>query len=140
MDHKKSKEHQKENSDNIENPDNESFRSLIENNPILKKAHEQYIKFVNDPECMEAYEARMKQLRDQNSLIQSAEKRAHLEDARRMLEEGFELDVIQRITGLSKADLHQTGFCKRPSYHFTSRAFPSEKSAQPISSNHQLTQ
>lgn len=36
-----------------------------------------------------------------------------IESARRMLEEGFKVEVIVRITGLSEDDLRQAGWCSR---------------------------
>lgn len=86
---------------------------MIKEDKDIKKAHEEYIKFTRDDELREIYEARMKWQLDQNTLIYSAEQKGieqgieqgKLENARIMLNEGFEISIISRITGLPENEI-----------------------------------
>lgn len=95
----------------------EDMRTILEHNPALQKAHEQYEKFTCDDRYLEAYEARLKAERDEKYHLRIAreegesrgELTARLETARNMIKEGFEIPVITRITGLTEEDLRQAG-------------------------------
>ncbi len=53
----------------------ETMRILLEENPILHKAHEKYLAFTMDPELVDAYESRMKWKRDQEYFVDDAMKK-----------------------------------------------------------------
>lgn len=87
----------------------EKMKVLLNENEAIRKAHRIYREFTADRELMDMAEAREKWLKDVNTRLASAEQRgreqARQEDARKMLDEGFELATISRITGLSEGQI-----------------------------------
>ncbi|EMM98550.1 hypothetical protein LEP1GSC035_0181 [Leptospira noguchii str. 2007001578] len=93
------------------------MRILVDKTPDLSKAFTILEQYSNDPQKRNELEAKLKSDRDyaydlaarfEAGELQGIEKGAEKEKlkfARKMLEEGMALDVILRITGLSKKDL-----------------------------------
>jgi len=81
------------------------LKTLIKNDPIINKAHNEYVKFTQDNKMRDLYESRVKYQRDKNSLIYEAEIKGKLEgkleDARLMKEDGIPVEKISKYTGLS---------------------------------------
>jgi len=89
------------------------LKTLIKNDPIINKAHNEYVKFTQDDKMRDLYESRIKYQRDKNSLIYEAELKGKLEgvlegklegkleDARLMKEDGISVEKISKYTGLS---------------------------------------
>ena len=93
------------------------LKTLIQNDPIINKAHNEYVKFTQDNKMRDLYESRVKYQRDKNSLIYEAELKGKqegkqeglvegefkgkLEDARVMKEDGVSNEKISKYTGLS---------------------------------------
>ena len=82
-----------------------SMQTLLENNKIMKKAHEKYIEFTQNDELRHIYESREKFQRDQISLVNSTKKEGKIEgkieDAKKMILKGLNVELILDITGLS---------------------------------------
>ncbi|EMY26651.1 hypothetical protein LEP1GSC115_0027, partial [Leptospira interrogans serovar Australis str. 200703203] len=107
----------------------EEMRILVDKTPDLSKAFTILEQYSNDPQKRNELEAKLKSDRDyaydlaarfeagelqgiQKGIKKGIEKGAEkekLKSARKMLEEGMALDVILRITGLSKKDLKDHG-------------------------------
>lgn len=93
----------------------ELMETIIKDDPVLEKAHNKYTQFTADDELMQLYEARIKYQLDYNSDIYNAKeegreegvKAGKIEDALKMLDEGFKLDVISRITGLTISEIER---------------------------------
>ena len=87
----------------------ESMETLLENNKIMKKAHEKYIEFTQNDELRHIYEQREKFQRDQISLLNSAKKEGIKEGtadvAKKMLEDGFTIEQVMKYTGLSREEI-----------------------------------
>ena len=91
----------------------EEMTVLLNENQALDRAHRVYRDFTANAELMDMAEAREKWLKDMNTKLRTAEQRgkdegiqrAHREDARKMLNEGFEVATIARITGLSEQEI-----------------------------------
>ena len=95
----------------------EEMTVLLNENQALDRAHQVYRDFTANAELMDMAEAREKWLKDVNTKLRTAEqrgkdegiqqgmKRARREDARKMLDEGFEVRTISRITGLSEQEI-----------------------------------
>lgn len=85
--------------------------TLLEGDPDIKEAHRIYQEFSNNSEYREIYEAREKWLRDYNARLlyteKKAKKEAHLEDAKKMLENGISIELVIKITGLSKEEIEE---------------------------------
>ena len=87
---------------------------LLKENKIIQKAHQVYEKFVADPQKMAMIEAREKWERDNLSRMEASWIRGHeegieqgiknksLEVTKKMLEEGAQIEMIERVTGLSR--------------------------------------
>ena len=86
---------------------------LLKNTPALGEAHKVYRSFTANDELMDMAEAREKWLKDVNTRLRSAReegmKQAKIDDARKMIDEGLELAMIARITGLSEKEIRE--FC-----------------------------
>jgi len=93
------------------------MNTILKDDPILQKAHSEYIKFTHDDELREIYESRLKYKRDHLSLLRNAEKKGEergaekgaqenkLETAQKMIEDGFSIENICKYTGLSVYDI-----------------------------------
>ncbi|MBN2672897.1 MAG: PD-(D/E)XK nuclease family transposase [Deltaproteobacteria bacterium] len=83
--------------------------TLLERNPTVKEAHDLYTQFTADKELMEHYEARQKYLSDLATLKEDSHDAGYAEGkadekqaiALAMRQEGIEISIIYRITGLS---------------------------------------
>jgi predicted transposase/invertase (TIGR01784 family) len=86
---------------------------LLKNTPALGEAHKVYRNFTANDELMDMAEAREKWLKDVNTRLHNAKqegiKHARLEDAQKMLNEGLEISLIARITGLSEKEIRELG-------------------------------
>jgi len=79
----------------------------------IKKAHEQYSRFTADEQMQRIYDARWKDMLDRNSLFETGRRdgmkegieKGKIEDAQRMLAEGFGVDIISKITGLKEEEI-----------------------------------
>ncbi len=60
---------------------------------------------INDPDLIRRYRFYEDGKRDEATRISVAERKAHLEDARKMKAEGIAADVISRVTGITTADI-----------------------------------
>jgi predicted transposase/invertase (TIGR01784 family) len=92
---------------------------LIQEDKEIEKAHKVYKKFTRDEQMLELYEARQKFKRDYNSIlaakIEEAEQKGlqkgKLEGilgiAKKMKDEGEEIEKISRITGLSVEEIER---------------------------------
>ena len=86
---------------------------LLKNDPVMQKARKVYKEFTADEKLVELNEARMKHLRDQESLVDGAREEGReegreknkLETAKKMLENGFDTAIISRITGLTAEEI-----------------------------------
>ncbi|THB62676.1 MAG: Rpn family recombination-promoting nuclease/putative transposase [Spirochaetaceae bacterium] len=78
---------------------------LLKDNPAIQKAHKIYHNFTANDELMDMAEAREKWQRDVDTRLKSAKKEGKKEAARKMIDEGFEIEVIARITGLSEEEI-----------------------------------
>ena len=96
----------------------ETMPVLLKENKVIQKAHQVYEKFVADPQKMAMIEAREKWERDNLSRMEASWIRGHeegieqgieqgiknksLEVTKKMLEEGAQIEMIERVTGLSR--------------------------------------
>ena len=80
---------------------------LLKDKPALGKAHKAYRSFTANDELMDMAEAHEKWLKDVATKLEGAKQEGKKEDARKMIEEGFEIDVIARITGLSEEEIKE---------------------------------
>ena len=95
--------------------ENNIMNTILKDDPILQKAHDEYVKFTGDDELREIYESRLKYKRDHLTLLRSAEKRGEkkgekqkaIDTAKKMIEEGMDNNLIARITGLSIPDIEK---------------------------------
>lgn len=87
------------------------METIIKDEPVLEKAHNQYTKFTSDEQLMSVYEARIKYQQQYNSDIAYAKEEGKLEgkqeDAQKMLAEGLSVELISRITGLSLQEIEK---------------------------------
>jgi len=85
------------------------LETLIKNDPILEKAHNEYEKFTKDAEMRELYESRMKYQRDKNTMIYEARLEGQLEgkieDAKNLKNLGVDMKIISKATGLSEKEI-----------------------------------
>jgi predicted transposase/invertase (TIGR01784 family) len=99
----------------------ESLKELISKNPMMEKATNELEYLSQDPKTRQAYEDRLKAEWDYNTGMKSAYKdgelkgklegelKGKLETARKMKEEGFNIEQIIRISGLSEEKLKENG-------------------------------
>lgn len=93
----------------------ENMKYLLDDNPAMKAAKERYDYFVADKKARIAYQQREKFLRDQANYIYTAKMEGIAEGiektAMKMLDEGIAVEVIGKVTGLSKERVEelQTG-------------------------------
>ncbi len=92
---------------------------LLKNDPILTRAHDEYVHFTEDKQLRMAYEAREKYRRDQLSMISSArqegraegmekgEAKRSYEIAVKMKHSGMAYELIQQFTGLSLKEISE---------------------------------
>ena len=72
----------------------------------LRNFATQYNIAINDPDLIRRYRMVEDGKRDVATKISVAEKKAHLEDARKMKARGIAVDVISDVTGISIADVN----------------------------------
>ena len=91
----------------------ESLKELISKNPMMEKATTELEYLSQDPKTRQAYEDRLKAEWDYNTGMKSAYRDGELnkaiETARKMKEEGFNIEQIIRISGLSESQLKENG-------------------------------
>lgn len=97
----------------------EEMKILLNDDPIMEKAHKTYREFTADEKLVELNEARMKFIRDQKTLIYGArergikegieqgKERGKKEDVKRMLIKGYHVREISDITGLSVEEIEK---------------------------------
>ena len=89
----------------------EEMHVLIKNDSVMECAHESYKKFTSNDEMLEIYEAREKRLRDEASNIAYAREQGIEqgieETAGKMLKEGFDIELIARVTNISEDRLFE---------------------------------
>ena len=86
----------------------EIMADIIQNDPLLSKAHEKYTQFTSNEELMELYHSRMKQQADIKTGLEEAEEKGmqkgmlegKLETAKKMLCDGISIEKIMEYTGL----------------------------------------
>jgi len=95
----------------------EKMKVLLDTNAIFREADDRYKQFTADRRARMAADARSMFLHDQATRIYEARQEGleegevkgkyekAQETARKLLEENFEMDVISRVTGLSKKEL-----------------------------------
>jgi len=96
-----------------EGTEDSMLETLIKDDSILKKAHNQYERFTSDDKMRELYESHQMYVKDKNTLIEIAREEGELkgalkgkiegkiEDARLMKQEKIDIKIISKITGLS---------------------------------------
>jgi len=105
----------------LELPQEDEMTVLLKNTPALGEAHKVYRNFTANDELMDMAEAREKWLKDVNTRLDIAKKegleeglhkgiqqgiqQARIDDARKMVNEGLEISLIARITGLSEKEI-----------------------------------
>jgi predicted transposase/invertase (TIGR01784 family) len=103
----------------------ESLKELISKNPMMEKATTELEYLSQDPKTRQAYEDRLKAEWDYNTGMKSAYKDGKvegiaegelkgkldnaIETARKMKEEGFNIEQIIRISGLTEDQLKENG-------------------------------
>ncbi len=89
----------------IDNPKSERVKEKMKKNKELKEAGTK-LKTMSRAEYRERMEwFREKARLDYNTGMSSAKKQGKLEDAKKMLEEGIELEIVMKITGLEKEEI-----------------------------------
>lgn len=104
-----------------EGKEDQMLKTLIKNDKILDKAHNEYRKFTGDKAMRELYDSRIKYQRDYNSLISDAklegeqkgklegklegEHEGRLDSAKNLKQLGVSIDLISQATGLSKDEI-----------------------------------
>ncbi len=91
----------------------ETMEILLKNDPILTRAHKEYVRFTEDKELRMAYEAREKYHRDQLFMLSSAKREGIKEGieqglsraAAEMKRSGMDPERIRQFTGLSLEDI-----------------------------------
>jgi len=99
------------------------LKTIVESDPIIQKAHQEYSKFSGTDQYREAYEARLKWQRDQDSLIYFArlegeaqgiakgeakgKREDKIETARNMKADGIPTKTIAKYTGLSVEEIEK---------------------------------
>ena len=93
----------------LENPESERVREKMKENEELKEAVEKIHTMSEDEYMQRMADLREKAIRDEKARIDYAlekgEKKAKLEDAKKMLEEKIPLEVIIRVTGLTEEEI-----------------------------------
>jgi predicted transposase/invertase (TIGR01784 family) len=94
-----------------EGKEDKMLATLLKDEPVLGKAHNEYEKFTSNNELREIYESRQKWEMDKNSLIddayQKGEHNRALKDAQLMKGKGYKLSDISEITGLSVKEIEE---------------------------------
>ncbi|HCL56666.1 MAG TPA: hypothetical protein DHW82_06615 [Spirochaetia bacterium] len=110
-----------------EDREEETVKTVLEENPLLNKVHREYKKFTMDDQMREIYEYQEKKRKDEKTLINSfykkgvkeginqgikegeikGEKRGKIETAKNMLKDGFSTIQIQKYTGLSVEEIQK---------------------------------
>lgn len=98
----------------LNNPENEEVFGIMEENKDIKEAKEELDKISQDEilwkEALDIEITRMdieQRMEDaEKKGIQQGEKKAKLEDAKKMLEKGINILIIEEITGLSKEEIN----------------------------------
>ena len=86
----------------LENPENKEVAKIMENNENIKEAKDELDKISQDDILRRmALKAELERM-DQEQLLYEAKRDGKLEVAKKMLEEKIEIDVIMKVTGLSK--------------------------------------
>ncbi len=96
---------------------------LLKSDPVLTRAHDEYVHFTEDKQLRMAYEAREKYRRDQLFMISSAklegraegmekgmekgETKRSYEIATKMKRGGMAFELIQQFTGLSLEEISE---------------------------------
>ena len=101
----------------------EKMKTVLEENPLLEKAHREYKKFTMDNKMREIYEYQEKKRKDENTLIKSSYEKGikegeikgkiegKIETAKNMLKMKFEIDSIRMATGLSFEEIEKLKQC-----------------------------
>ena len=97
----------------LENPKSERVEEKMNDNEELKEAVTKVNRMSEDEYMQRIADLREKAIIDERSMIsyatnqgiQQGERKEKLETAKKMLEEGIDLEVIQRVTGLTKEEI-----------------------------------
>jgi len=92
-----------------EGGENNIMKTLLKDEPIIEKAHNEFKKFTADEHLREIYESRLKAQRDHAYFMEVAREeglkegieQAVIETAQKMLADGLAVDVISKYTGLT---------------------------------------
>ena len=98
-----------------EGQEEEIMKTIIGDDAIISKAHQQYVNFTRNDELLEIYEARRKYQLQYNTDITEAriegekkgEKKGKIESAKQMLKDGLSIDKINQYTGLSPEEIEK---------------------------------
>ena len=97
----------------------DEMQVLLQEKPLLQKAHQAYEIFTQDDDLRRLYEAQEKAQRDIATRLEDAEERGKLEGklegleegmekvAKKMKQQGFDTQTIQELTGLSLQQISQ---------------------------------
>jgi len=80
-------------------------KTVLENNPALQKAHEQYKVFTSSDKFRDAYEARLKWQRDQTSLINSSREEGMQQGLEQGMQQGARENARQTAKQMKKDGL-----------------------------------
>ena len=95
------------------------MKTIIGDDAIISKAHQQYVDFTRNDELLELYEARRKYQLQYNTDITEAriegekkgkiegEKKGKIENAKRMLKDRLSIEKISQYTGLSPEEIEK---------------------------------
>ena len=87
------------------------MKIVIQDDPIIAKAHKKYVEFTQDDRMRELYEGQIEYERRYLSDLEEAKiegkLEGKLEDAKKMLAEGLDKKLIQKITGFSIEEINR---------------------------------
>lgn len=93
----------------LENPEGEETKKMAEKEKEIKEAIETLEDISSDEAKERIAELRQKYIMDKKSELRTAEeigrKKGQIEIAKKMLKENMEIEVVERITGLSKEEI-----------------------------------
>jgi predicted transposase/invertase (TIGR01784 family) len=83
--------------------------TLLQGQPMVQKAYGQYLQFNQHEKLRALDEAHQRFLHDYATDIEEAQSKKSAEIARNMKSEGFDVDMISKLTGLSPTEIDQLG-------------------------------
>jgi len=81
--------------------------TLLQSQPVVGQAYERYQQFNRDERLRALDEAHQRYLHDHATDIEEAHKKGKVEVARNMRQEGFDANIISKMTGLSAVEIER---------------------------------